>query len=109
MQGFVSGIPHNPTTCSCSRVAGKMVKVDPFRVTITGKKTYGCVNMADFLEALRKKLQPNPTVIENYRRMYVPKGEPPRSGDEEPIKAAVLYQDVQASSAASSAVPEACL
>jgi len=86
-----------------------MVKVDPFRVTVAGKKTFGCVNMADFLEALREKLQPNPMVIENYRRMYVPKGEAPRSGDDEPIKAAVLYQNVQASSAASSTVPESCL
>lgn len=39
-----------------------MVKVDPFRVTIAGKQTFGCVNMADFLAALREKLKPNPTV-----------------------------------------------
>ncbi len=45
----------------CMR-AGKMVKVDPYRVTIGGKQTYGCVNMADFLDALREKLKPNPTV-----------------------------------------------
>ena len=41
--------------------AGKMVKVDPFRVTVAGKESFGCVNIADFLTALRPKLKPNPT------------------------------------------------
>ncbi|CAL8464627.1 g4162 [Coccomyxa elongata] len=73
----------------------RMVKVDPFRVTIAGKKTYGCINMGDFLNALREKLKPNPTVIDNYRRMFVPQAEPVRGGPDEQIKAAVLYRDVQ--------------
>lgn len=75
--------------------ADKMVKVDPFRVTVAGKKEFGCVNMGDFLDALREKLQPNPTVIENHRRMFVPEAEPLRGEQDEPIKAAVLYHDVQ--------------
>ncbi len=74
-----------------------MVKVDPFRVTIAGKKTYGCINMEDFLNALREKLKPNPTVIDNYRRMFVPLAEPVRGAPDEQIKAAVLYNDVQVS------------
>ena len=41
--------------------ADKMVKVDPFRVTVAGKDSFGCVNMDDFLHALRAKLKPNPT------------------------------------------------
>lgn len=77
--------------------AERMVKVDPFRVTIAGKKTYGCINMGDFLNALREKLKPNPTVIENYCRMFVPQAEPVRGGPDEQIKAAVLYRDIQAS------------
>ncbi len=72
-----------------------MVKVDPFRVTVAGKKEFGCVNMGDFLDALREKLQPNPTVIDNYRRMFIPEAEPLTKGPEEPIKAAVLYHNVQ--------------
>jgi pyruvate decarboxylase len=76
-------------------LAGKMVRVDPFRVTIAGKETYGCVNMADFLDALREALKPNPIVIENFRRMYVPLSAPPRDGPEAPVKTAVLYHEVQ--------------
>ena len=41
--------------------ADKMVKVEPFRVTVAGKDSFGCVNMAEFLAALRAKLKPNPT------------------------------------------------
>lgn len=41
--------------------ADKMVKVEPTRVTVAGKDTFGCVNMDDFLKALAGKLKPNPT------------------------------------------------
>lgn len=72
-----------------------MVRVDPFRVTVAGKKTYGCINMADFLSVLHEKLKPNPTVIENFNRMYVPEGAPRNGDPDEPIRAAVLYHKVQ--------------
>ena len=68
--------------------------MEPHRTTVGAKKTYGCVNMSDFLEKLKEKLQPNPTSLKNYKRMYAPKGlhTADRKG---PLETAVLYDRVQ--------------
>ena len=73
---------------------GKIIKVDPHRATIGGKSTYGCVNMSDFLEKLVEKLDPNPTSLRNFKRMYseptLKKAEP-----KGPLETAVLYDRAQ--------------
>ena len=74
--------------------AGKTIKVDAHRTTVGAKRTYGCVNMADFLEELTKRLEPNPVSMKNFKRMYSPKTlhkvEP-----NSPLETAVLYDRVQ--------------
>ncbi len=74
--------------------AGKLIRVDAHRVTVGGKQTYGCVNMSDFLNQLAAKLEPNPTSLKNFRRMYTPKGlhEVDPKG---PLETSVLYDRVQ--------------
>ena len=78
-------------TCLCT---GKLIRVDAHRVTVGGKQTYGCVNMSDFLNQLAAKLEPNPTSLKNFRRMYTPKGlhEVDPKG---PLETSVLYDRVQ--------------
>ena len=73
---------------------GKIIKVDPHRTTIGGKRTYGCVNMSDFLGKLVEQLEPNPTSLRNFKRMYsepAPKKAEPKS----PLETAVLYDRAQ--------------
>ena len=77
-----------------SRCAGKLIRVDAHRVTVGGKQTYGCVNMSDFLEKLQQKLEPNPTSLKNYRRMFAPRGLH-KADPKGPLETAVLYDRVQ--------------
>lgn len=60
-----------------------------------GHRTYGCVNMNDFLEALTQKLEPNPTSLKNFRRMYTAP-RPHKVDSKAPLETAVLYDRVQA-------------
>ena len=66
-------------------------------MTVGGKQTYGCVNMSDFLEKLVGKLEPNPTSLRNFRRMYAPKGVH-KVDPKGPLETSVLYDRVQVSS-----------
>ncbi|CAK0787699.1 hypothetical protein CVIRNUC_010921 [Coccomyxa viridis] len=72
----------------------KIIKVDPHRATIGGKSTYGCVNMSDFLEKLVEALEPNPTSLRNFKRMY---SEPTlkKADPKAPLETAVLYDRAQ--------------
>lgn len=70
------------------------MRVDAHRVTVGGKQTYGCVNMSDFLEKLVAKLEPNPTSLKNFRRMYSPKGVH-EADPKGPLETSVLYNRVQ--------------
>ena len=68
--------------------------MDAHRVTVGGKQTYGCVNMSDFLEKLEQQLEPNPTSLKNFRRMYAPRGLH-KADPKGPLETAVLYDRVQ--------------
>lgn len=68
--------------------------MDAHRTTVGGKRTYGCVNMADFLQKLTEKLEPNPTSLRNFKRMYSPKGLH-KVDSKAPLETSVLYDRVQ--------------
>jgi hypothetical protein len=54
------------------------------------------VLMKCFLESLAKKVQHNPTCLENYRRIFVPECVPLQSAPNEPLKVNVLFKHIQA-------------
>ncbi|XP_075517272.1 pyruvate decarboxylase 1-like [Primulina tabacum] len=73
----------------------KAITVKPDRVTIGNGPAFGCVLMKDFLTALAKRLKPNTTAHENYHRIYVPEGHPPKSEPKEPLRVNILFQHIQ--------------
>lgn len=60
---FIGPTFNDYSTCAFSHLLSesKMVRVDSRRVTVAGKQTFGCVNMAEFLPELAKVLKPNDT------------------------------------------------
>ncbi|KAK2643523.1 hypothetical protein Ddye_025286 [Dipteronia dyeriana] len=73
----------------------KAIIVQPDRVVVANGPTFGCVLMKDFLIALAKKLNRNTTAYENYYRIYVPNGVPPKCDPNEPLRVNVLFQHIQ--------------
>ncbi|KQK14495.1 hypothetical protein BRADI_1g16660v3 [Brachypodium distachyon] len=73
----------------------KAVVVQPDRVTVGNGPAFGCVMMKDFLSALAKRVWKNTTAFENYRRIFVPDGQPPESEPGEPLRVNVLFKHVQ--------------
>ncbi|KAK1589308.1 hypothetical protein Q3G72_032619 [Acer saccharum] len=73
----------------------KAIIVQPDRVVVANGPTFGCVLMKDFLSALAKKLNHNTTAYENYHRIYVPNGVPPKCDPNEPLRVNVLFQHIQ--------------
>ena len=73
----------------------KMIRVDVDRVTVGGEETYGCVLMADFLQGLAAAVTPNKTAVENYERIFVPMGVPPKSEKDAPLRTNILFQHIQ--------------
>jgi pyruvate decarboxylase len=73
----------------------KAIIVQPDRVIIGNGPTFGCVLMKDFLSALSKRLKNNPTAYENYYRIFVPEGNPPKSEPKEALRVNVLFQHIQ--------------
>ncbi|XP_022926871.1 pyruvate decarboxylase 1-like [Cucurbita moschata] len=73
----------------------KAVIVNVNRVTIGNGPSFGCVFMADFLNALAKRLKKNPTVLENHRRIYVPPCIPLNYAKDEPLRVNVLFKHIQ--------------
>lgn len=73
----------------------KMVRVDPKRVIVGGGPAFGCVLMADFLRGLAKRVRPNPTAHDNFARIYVPPGVPPRSEPGQLLRVNVLFSHIQ--------------
>ncbi|XP_073290184.1 pyruvate decarboxylase 1 [Primulina huaijiensis] len=73
----------------------KAIIVQPDRVTIGNGPAFGCVLMKDFLTALAKRLKPNTTAYENYHRIYVPEGHPPKSEPKAPLRVNVLFRHIQ--------------
>ncbi|XP_052174269.1 pyruvate decarboxylase 1 [Diospyros lotus] len=73
----------------------KAIIVQPDRVVIANGPAYGCILMRDFLKALAKRLKCNTTAYENYHRIYVPEGCPPKCQPNEPLRVNVLFQYIQ--------------
>ena len=85
------------STCAFSTLLSdsKMVAVDHRRVKVGGTKTFGCVNMGEFLPALTKKLKPNDKVWQSWKRTYLGPGKVPSAGENEPLKGRILYEHLQ--------------
>ncbi|KAH6757019.1 Thiamine pyrophosphate dependent pyruvate decarboxylase family protein [Perilla frutescens var. hirtella] len=73
----------------------KAIIVQPDRVIVANGPAFGCVLMKDFLQELAKKLNKNTTAFDNYKRIYVPEGQPPKSEPKEALRVNVLFQHVQ--------------
>ena len=73
----------------------KAVVVQPDRVTVGSGPTFGCVMMKDFLAALAKRVRANTTAYDNYRRIFVPDGQPPECQPGEPLHVNVLFKHIQ--------------
>ncbi|XP_057806269.1 pyruvate decarboxylase 1-like isoform X2 [Salvia miltiorrhiza] len=82
----------------------KAIIVQPDRVVIGSGPAFGCVLMKDFLQELAKKVTKNTTAFDNYKRIYVPEGHPPKSEPKEPLRVNVLFQHVQKMLTADTAV-----
>ncbi|XP_022144024.1 pyruvate decarboxylase 1-like [Momordica charantia] len=73
----------------------KAIIVEPNRVVFPNGPSFGPILMKDFLWALAKRLKPNPTAYENYRRVYIPESGPLQSKPGEALRANVLFQHIQ--------------
>ncbi|GFZ02117.1 thiamine pyrophosphate dependent pyruvate decarboxylase family protein [Actinidia rufa] len=73
----------------------KATTVQPNRVVIGNGPAFGCVLMSDFLRALAKRIKRNTTSYDNYRRIYVPEGNPPPCAPREPLRVNVLFRHIQ--------------
>ncbi|CAO2174707.1 unnamed protein product [Urochloa humidicola] len=82
----------------------KAIIVQPERVVIGQGPAFGCVLMKDFLHALATRLKKNTAAYENYRRIYVPPGEPLSSEPGEPLRVNILFKHIQAMLSANSAI-----
>ncbi|CAN6169335.1 unnamed protein product [Urochloa humidicola] len=82
----------------------KAVVVQPDRVTVGNGPTFGCVMMADFLSELAARVRRNTTAYDNYRRIFVPGGQPPECEPGEPLRVNVLFKHIQKMLTADSAV-----
>lgn len=82
----------------------KALIVQPDRVTIGNGPSFGCILMKDFFRELVKRLKQNKTAYENYSRIYVPDGQPPKCIPNEPLRVNVLFQHIQKMLSGDSAV-----
>ncbi|CAM8913108.1 unnamed protein product [Rhodiola kirilowii] len=73
----------------------KAIIVQPERVVVGNGPAFGCVLMKEFLEALAKRITKNETAFENYKRIFVPEGQPLRCDPNEPLRVNVLFQHIQ--------------
>ncbi|KAK8504943.1 hypothetical protein V6N12_033191 [Hibiscus sabdariffa] len=82
----------------------KAVVVQPNRVVIANGPAFGCILMKDFLQELAKKLNHNATAYENYQRIFVPDGVPPKSDPKAPLRVNIMFQHIQKMLSGSTAV-----
>ncbi|KAJ3669025.1 hypothetical protein LUZ60_010975 [Juncus effusus] len=74
----------------------KSVIVLPDRVIVANGPAFGCVLMSDFLRELAKRVKCNTTAFDNYKRIFVPDGEPASCDPDEPLRVNVLFKHIQA-------------
>ncbi|URD91545.1 Pyruvate decarboxylase isozyme [Musa troglodytarum] len=73
----------------------KAIVVQPERVVVANGPAFGCILMKDFLQALAKRLNANTTAYENYRRIFVPEGQPLECQPKEPLRVNVFFKHIQ--------------
>lgn len=73
----------------------KAIIVQPNRVTIGHGPSLGWVFMAEFLNALAKKVKKNSTALDNYKRIFVPRTLPLKRNDGEPLRVNILFKHIQ--------------
>ncbi|KAG6401679.1 hypothetical protein SASPL_138543 [Salvia splendens] len=73
----------------------KAIIVHPDRVVVGNGPAFGCVLMRDFLRELAKKITKNTTAFDNYKRIFIPDGQPLKSEPAEALRVNVLFQHVQ--------------
>ncbi|XP_044318053.1 pyruvate decarboxylase 2-like [Triticum aestivum] len=75
----------------------KAVIVQPERVTVGNGPTFGCVMMKDFLSGLAKRvsMKRNTTAFDNYKRIFVPQGQPLETEPGEQLRVNVLFKHIQ--------------
>ncbi|KAF3435069.1 hypothetical protein FNV43_RR22156 [Rhamnella rubrinervis] len=73
----------------------KAVIVQPHGVIIGNGRTFGCILMKDFFQALAKRLRSNTNAYENYYRIYVPAGVPLKSEPKDALRVNILFKHIQ--------------
>jgi pyruvate decarboxylase len=73
----------------------KAIIVQPERVIVGNGPAFGYVMMKEFLSELAKRVNKNTTAYENYKRIFVPEGQPLESEPNEPLRVNVLFKHVQ--------------
>jgi pyruvate decarboxylase len=73
----------------------KAIIVQPDRVIVANGPAFGCVLMKDFLHALAKRITKNTAAFENYKRIYVPEGQPLECAPREPLRVNVMFTHIQ--------------
>ncbi|KAJ4793107.1 Pyruvate decarboxylase [Rhynchospora pubera] len=82
----------------------KAIIVQPERVVVANGPAFGCVLMKDFFQALSKRIAKNTTAFENYKRIFVPEGQPLECAPKEPLRVNVLFKHIQKMLSGSTAV-----
>ncbi|KAG6403943.1 hypothetical protein SASPL_136177 [Salvia splendens] len=73
----------------------KAIIVQPDRVVVGNGPAFGFVLMRDFLRELSKKVTKHTAAFDNYKRIFVPDGQPVKSEPAEALRVNVLFQHVQ--------------
>ncbi|KAA0037741.1 pyruvate decarboxylase 1-like [Cucumis melo var. makuwa] len=73
----------------------KAIMVEADRVVFPNGPSFGPILMKDFLWALAKRLKPNSTAYENYRRIYIAESGPLESGPGEALRVNILFKHIQ--------------
>ncbi|TVU47569.1 hypothetical protein EJB05_07175, partial [Eragrostis curvula] len=73
----------------------KAIIVQPDRVIVGNGPAFGCVMMKEYLSELAKRVKKNTTAYENYKRIFVPEGQPLESEPNEPLRVNVLFKHIQ--------------
>ncbi|KGN54657.2 pyruvate decarboxylase 1 [Cucumis sativus] len=80
---------------SLSYKKNKAIIVETDHVVFPNGLRFGPILMKDFLWALTKRVKPNSTSYENYRRIYIPESSPATSEPGEGLRVNVLFKHIQ--------------
>lgn len=80
---------------SLSYKKNKAIIVETDHVVFPNGPSFGAILMKDFLWALAKRLKPNATAYENYRRIYIPESSPAKSESSEALRVNILFKHIQ--------------